>query len=324
MTNYNHLSKKERAIISRHYKDKTYKEIGDMIDRPAKTVWQEVKRNKNEDWEYRAFEANGKAKQRRITANKKNNKILSNNKLHKLIKQLLKKWWSPDSIAGRIKKEKEIDITAKTIYNYINQCEPSLKKYLTYINGYKKYETKQWKIDIPEEKRIDNRPKEVDERNRKGDWEADLIIGKNHKSAMLTLIDRKSRYVIMEKLESKKTLETCSKIAINLIKKSKSTGRKFHTLTLDNGKEFMDHELIEKSCDIKVYYCDPYSPRQKWSIENINWIIRNYIPKGADINNWTKKEIGKIQNKINFKPRKKLDYNTPYEVFYNEQTALLR
>ena len=166
---------------------------------------------------------------------------------------------------------------------------------------------------IPNRRSISERPDIVNQRVRVGDFEGDLIIGKAHKGAVINLVDRKSLYTLLRFTTTKEAPKVSEKILRAL--QPLNNGR-FHTLTLDNGLEFADHKNISDKLGKMVYFADPYSPWQRGCNENTNGLVRQYLPKGMDFSNLTPQKIYFIQEKLNHRPRKKLGYRTPFEVFY--------
>ena len=162
---------------------------------------------------------------------------------------------------------------------------------------------------------IDERPEEVAERSLAGHWEGDLIIGKRHKSAIGTIVERKTRTVILVPLKSRdpfevrKAFEKELKTLPQQIKKS---------MTYDQGYEMIEHKLFTKNTNMQVYFCHPSSPWERGTCENTNMLIRGFFPKGTDFNEITKSEIKKVQRLLNERPRRALNYKTPAEVFKKE------
>jgi len=165
---------------------------------------------------------------------------------------------------------------------------------------------------IPNRVSISKRPKIVDKKLRIGDWEVDLIIGKYHQGAIVTIVDRKSKFTLMRLLPTKEAKGVTQAI-IELLRPIKNV---IYTITSDNGKEFALHQEVSSSLDIDFYFCDPYSSWQRGLNENTNGLIRRYLPKKTDFTTVSDKEIIQIQNDLNNRPRKTLGYDTPAEVFY--------
>ena len=185
-------------------------------------------------------------------------------------------------------------------------------KYVRKASG--KHQTKA--TNIKNRVSIHERPKEADGM-RFGDWEMDLIVDKDQ-NAILTLVERSSDRFLMEKLRHGKQAMPLARTVWRLLLPYKGEGLK--TITTDNGPEFAAHEWIARKLNVQVYFTDSYSSWQKGNIENTNKLIRQYIPKGTDISQVTDKKIAMIQNKINKRPREKLNFMTPNEVFFKHYT----
>ena len=171
---------------------------------------------------------------------------------------------------------------------------------------------------IPNRQSIETRPSVVDERSRIGDWEADTIIGKNHIQAIVSLVERKSGYTLIRKVK-RKTARAVRKAAISLLKPHQD---KVHTLTADNGKEFAEHERIAKDLDADFYFAHPYASWERGTNENTNGLIRQYFPKNRDFTTITQQEINHAMKRLNSRPRKRLGFLTPAQVFFKSGVAL--
>lgn len=166
---------------------------------------------------------------------------------------------------------------------------------------------------IPNRVDISQRPKIVEEKSRIGDWEGDTIIGANHQGAILTLVDRATKYCLMEKLNSKQASEVNK--AVERLKTEMERGGPIHTITWDNGKEFAGHEIISELTGGDCYFATPYHSWERGLNEHTNGLIRQDIPKGTEFKNVTNDEIKKIQKMLNTRPRNVLKYKTPEEAF---------
>ena len=165
---------------------------------------------------------------------------------------------------------------------------------------------------------IDQRPEIVDQRKRIGDWEVDTIIGKRHRQAIVTLTERKSRFALLRKVEQRKA-NLVSDAVIDLLQ---PVADRSHTITGDNGKEFAEHKRIAKELDIDFFFAHPYTAWERGANENMNGLVRQYIPKNQDLASVTDDEVLQIINKLNHRPRKCLDFSTPFEVFFEHYVAL--
>lgn len=154
-------------------------------------------------------------------------------------------------------------------------------------------------------------------KERMGDWEMDLIIGARDHQAILTLVERTTNFVLMQKLKHGKRAKEVAKVVVDLLLPYKS---KVYSITTDNGTEFADHLTICKKLNTTVYFADPYSSWQKGLIENSNKLIRQYIPKKTSFNDYSDQDIKEIQQKLNRRPRKKLNFQIPLKLFFNTFT----
>lgn len=162
---------------------------------------------------------------------------------------------------------------------------------------------------------IEQRPEIVERKIRIGDWEGDTVVGKNHQGALVTLVDRKSKLTLIGKV-NRYTAEAVEKTIISLMD---FLPRRNYTLTVDNGKEFASHESVADALRIRVYFADPYSAWQRGLNENTNGLIRQYVPKGSEVQTLTNEQIQHIMDRLNNRPRKTLGFLTPNEVFYKRK-----
>ena len=208
-------------------------------------------------------------------------------------------------------------ISHETIYQYLLQDKKDggeLYKYLRHKNKpyRKRYGSSDKRGEIPNKRSIEDRPSIVEEKNRIGDWEIDLIIGKNHKQALITVVDIKSKFTLIQKVSSKKS-EEVKEALISMMGIVKGN---ILTITSDNGKEFAKHEAIAKALETDFYFCHPYSSWERGLNENTNGLIRQFFPKGSEFTSITDEQVLAVQNNLNFRPRKTLGYKTPNEIFH--------
>ncbi len=295
---YRRLTMHDRTIIMNMCKaSKSQKDIAQALGVSVATVSRELRRNIS-ICGYLAIVAELMARIRRYFV-KRSFKITSS--ILDIIKEYLKKKWSPECIANTVLKGK---VCVQTIYNHIRK-NPELAKLLFFKRRYRKRTTASTRGLIPNRVSIEERPKLVDKRVRYGDFEGDLIVGKNHKGAMLTLVERKSRYVFAVKLGSKNAKETSDAIISEL------DGIKAKTLTLDNGKEFAQHEKVNDALGVEVYFAHPYCPHERGLSENTNRLFRRYFPKKTDLRKVSDYEVALAVSELNARPRKCLNWKTP-------------
>ena len=311
---YKHLTQAQRYYIYvERQKGSTQKSIAEAIGVSEATVSREIKRNGGKNNSYNFLKAQAKAdiRSRRTPGNR----AVSDTLKWRVRELLTKEQWSPKQIAGRLRIEGH-SISHETIYAMIRadgtgELARNCRHKMKYEKkNSRKHETKA--TNIKNRVSIHQRPAEADG-ERFGDWEMDLIVDKDQ-NAILTIVERSSDRFLMEKLRHGKQAMPLAKVAWRLLLPYKGEGLK--TITTDNGSEFAAHEWLSKKLGVPVYFTDSYSSWQKGNIENTNKLIRQYIPKGTDIRTVTDKRIASIQAKINRRPREKLNFLTPNEVFF--------
>ena len=179
----------------------------------------------------------------------------------------------------------------------------------------KGYVSNRGKIPISNE--LTERPVEANERNRLGDWEADTIVGFNRKSGLLTLVDRKSRFLICRKLSRLGSKEVQEAMVDAL------SGQPLHSITPDRGREFQLHGNVTKELGVEFYFPPPHQPWQRGTNENTNGLLREYFPKGYDFNKLSEEDLQKVVEQLNRRPRKCLGYKTPWEVYFSTPLQLI-
>jgi IS30 family transposase len=236
-----------------------------------------------------------------------------------MVKPRLEKRWSPEEVAKWLEKEyPEYAMSSKTIYNYIFfHMKGELKKLALKdlrLRGKKRKPGKagEKRGNIPEMTLIDTRLAEINTREVPGHWEGDLIVGKGHKSAILVTVERKTRFVPMDLLESMDA-RTVRKRVEKRFKKLEPELRK--SIRLDQGKENSEHKELTENTAIAVYFCHPHSPWEKGTCENTNYLIRDMLYPADDFRELTQRDVSNIAKLLNDRRRKTLDFRTPYEVF---------
>jgi IS30 family transposase len=310
---YVQLNLKERFFIETGLKLRmSLNKIGEALERSVSTISREIKKNRGKRG-YRHKQANRVAQERQ----KKKAKAFKLTKdMKELIAGYLKEGWSPEQIAGRLKKEGIISLHHETIYEYVRKDRKTGGTLYIYLRRQgkkrrKSYGTANNRTGIPNRVDIDERPEEANNRERIGDWEADTMIGKNHKGALVTLDDRKSKLRFAFPLQGKNAQDTTEGILI-LMTHIKSCVK---TITFDNGKEFTLHETIAKVLECKTYFAKPYHSWERGQNENANGLLRQYFPKSMELKDVSVKQVFEAVHKLNNRPRKCLGFKTPYEVF---------
>ena len=299
------------------------KNITKLLNKTPSAISQELKRNKNNNKTgYDAREAKQKTKERRIIANQRFKKIQNSNWLKKYIIEKIKESWSPDQISGRLKddypNDKKKHLGKDSIYNFIYNERKDLVKRLRCQKGKyrRRYGTRirEKQREEQKKKRINTRPKIVEEKQRIGDWEGDTIVGVD-KSHILTHVDRKSGFAVADKLD-RGLAELTRKTTYERFKKISKNNK--HTITYDNGVTFSEHELTEKQTGMDIYFAFPYHSWERGCNENFNGLLRQFFPKKTSFTNIKQEDIEKAVDLINNRPRKRLNYKTPAEVFYQK------
>lgn len=314
--NYTHLTFEQRYTIGCMLKENhTKKAISKAIGVAESTLYRELKRNSTPKRRYCAKYAQMLADERSKEGHVK--KHFNKSMQGYIIEKLTKYQWSPEQIVGRAKLEGFEMASHERIYQFIWKDKSNGGLLYTHLRtGQKKYKkrygSKSSRGQIPCRISIDKRPEIVDLKQRVGDFESDLIIGKHHKGALLAIVDRYSGFVLIENVKSKEK-NAVKKASINALAPFKEH---VHTITNDNGKEFAQHLAIAKKLDCKVYFAPPYASWERGLSEYTNKLIRQYFPKNQTLENITQQQILNTMKLLNNRPRKKLGYKTPNEVFY--------
>lgn len=310
---YHHLSSAERYYIEIELKKKvSHNQIAKAIGRSQSTVSREISRNIGLRG-YRNKQADRFAHERHA---EKAKSIKMTEEIKYIVSICLQCDWSPEQIAGRLHEEGVVSLHHETVYQYVLTDKASggeLYKHLRHQGKTyrKRYGAAHNRTGIPNRRDIDERPAEANTRERVGDWEADTIIGKNHKGAVVTLDERKSKLRLAAPLAGKRA--TYVKDAI--IKLFYPVKQFVKTITFDNGKEFTLHEKIAKEIECETYFAKPYHSWERGQNENANGLLRQYVPKNMELVDITVQQVMRAVDKLNSRPRKCLNYQTPYEVF---------
>lgn len=316
MNKYSQLTEVQRYQIEALKKaEKNQKEIATIIGVTASTICREFKRNTGQRG-YRPKQANIKALIRRKEAVKS---VKMTTALITLIETKIKLDWSPEQVAGWLDREKEIKISHERIYQHVWADKfdgGELYKCLRQSNKKRKkrYGSKDKRGQIRNRISIDDRPEVVSQKTRIGDWEIDTVIGKNHQGALVTIVDRKSKFTLIKKVDSKHA-EVVTEATITLLTPYLD---KTLTITADNGKEFAGHEQMTNELGAAVYFAHPYSSWERGLNENTNGLIRQYFTKGSSFESITDAQVEEVMEKLNHRPRKTLNYETPHAMFFSE------
>ena len=312
---YKQLTSEQRYTISVLLQNRTkQKEIAKAINVSPSTVSREIRRNSGVrgryNWE--TAQANAVQTKRKKPGNHSINKEVMEEARHLLVAEQ----WSPEQISGVLAKDGKY-ISHETIYRMIRKdkaeggtlykhCRHKLKRRARPVGSRR--------ISIPNRTSISERPAEVDGK-RFGDFEMDTIVGRGNHGAIVTLIERSTSMLFMRKLKKGKNAKELARTVIHLLSPFKEHVK---SITTDNGTEFACHEMIGKSLGVTIYFADPYASWQKGAIENANGLIRQYVPKTETFEHVSHQQITKYSKRINIRPRKKLEFKTPHECFYEQ------
>ena len=313
---YKHFTLEQRNQLSILLRTKMKKgEIAKLLRKDRTTVWRERKRAETNN-KYYVRKSKRITKKKRIKANARFRKIENNEYLRKYIIKKLKKYWSPEQIAGRWnKKDGRIQIGKDTIYKFIYKKRKNLVKYLRCQKGKyrRRYGTRirEKQREMLKKKRIDERPIEAEMRINIGHWEGDTILGKD-KQHILTHVERKSGLILADKLNMVTAEETRKKTSDRF---KRIPREKKKTIIYDNGSTFSEHELTERETGFLIYFAYPYHSWERPCNENANGLLRQFFPKKTNFATITQEDVQKATSLLNHRPRKRLNYLTPYEVF---------
>lgn len=310
MSTYQQLTLEQRYQIQALLKqDCTQTEIAENIGVHKSTISRELKRNLGLRG-YRPKQADEFALTRR--AEKAKPSLLDRD--WQQIHALLRQDWSPEQISLWLRANTDSCVSHEWIYRHIYQDKVEGGTLHAHLRCQKKrrkrYGGQNRRGQIVNRVSIEERPAMVEKRSRLGDWENDLIIGKSHKQAIVTMVDRKSRLTRLAKVARK----TADLVEYAIIKRLMPLD--VHTCTYDNGKEFANHERIGEALRADMYFCHPYASWERGTNENTNGLIRQYIPKGIDFTTITEAELLKVEERLNNRPRKCLGMKTPNQVFF--------
>jgi len=318
MRGYTQLTQEERyQIYALKKAGHDQAEIAELLERDKSTISRELRRNRGLKG-YRPQQAHNLALRRRY--DKAQPRI--GNPVWQLVEALIRDEWSPEQIVGRVAMEQGVSISHEWIYQYVYADKHSGGDLYRCLRCQKvrrkRYGVYSRRGTIPNQVSIDERPTIVDSKRRFGDWEGDTVIGKGHRGALVTLIERKSLYTVIRSVIHK----TAAAVRAAVVDGLSPYIDRVHTITYDNGREFADHEGMASDLETRIYFAHPYASWERGLNENTNGLIRQYFPKDRDLRTVTTREIEKAMDKLNHRPRKSLGYRTPYEVFFNTRTSL--
>ena len=305
---YKHLSQAERYQIHALMKaGHDQSQIAKLLDRHKSTICRELSRNTGS----RGYRPKQACEMSADRAQNSRNAPTVEPWVREAACALLCIQWSPEQIAS------QLPISHETVYQHVYadkaqggtlwkhlRCQKQKRK--RYASG------RDRRGQIPNRRPLSERPLHIEARRQVGHWECDTVIGASHKGAVVTMVERKSGYAVMAKVE-KKTSELVSSAIVD---KLQPLAARVKTLTFDNGKEFAGHAQIDQQLQSTAYFARPFASWERGSNENLNGLLRQYVPKKRAMSTVTDEEIRMIQNRLNNRPRKRLGFKTPAEVFH--------
>jgi IS30 family transposase len=337
MSSYRRLTRSDRYQIEKKLSSgKSVRQIADALGFHRSSIYREVRRGTirkgcaggTKKGEYSAREAH-----RRFISTFRDSRQGITYRGHKIkgwvedqIRIKLSEGWSPEQISNRLELEKDFCVSTEGIYKFILSCKrrgEELHKFLRwYRRGRRRFKRRNryWDLQHQRRKTIENRPEAANQRVEIGHWERDLMLGRRRSGAILTMVERKTQYTLLEKLQSTLAQETNGQSA-RMLKKSKLPCL---SVTNDNGHEFGEFWDLEKELSAPIYFAHPLSPWERGTVENTIGLLRQFIPKGTDLNQVTQQDIKDLEKTINSRPRKTLGFKTPYEVVSGKNQKLIK
>lgn len=318
---YRQLTQTQRYQISAlRVAGKSQRQIAAVLGCHNSTISRELRRNSIQGYEPES--AQHQANTRRRAAFKRHKRVpwLTN-----WISKRLKEYWSPEQIAGFMSRmEAPVQVSHQWIYDLIHRDRlqgGKLWRYCRHRNnrGRKRRAKEAGLGKIPNRVGIECRPQEIEDRATLGHWEGDTVLQGHKQSGMVTLVERRSGYLLAGRLQQFTASQT-ARTVIRLLKPIRGAAK---TLTLDNGSEFAEHEHMAGELNLSAYFCDPYCSGQRGTNENTNGLLRQYYPKGTNFAKLSQAHINRVVEQLNNRPRKRLGYRTPAEVFWGEYSGAL-
>ena len=316
---YTQLTYTDRVMFSTlKQQGLSFRKIAEQIGCHFSTLYREFERNRchRTNGAYRPQKAEQRTRARRSRSRR--NRHYSNHDFL-LIRQLLRLKWSPEQIVGHIRRFKLMKrrISHETIYQYIWRDKANGGNLWTHLRQSPKLRRKRYRAydsrgQLANKRHITERPATVETRKYKGHWEIDTVFGKGSNACIVTLVERKTGFLIIGKIPNKSTASLNKKV-ISIINRHFD---QFKTITADNGTEFHQYPSIEKACNVTFYFATPYHSWERGTNENTNGLIRQYLPKHHNMDMVSQRDCDRIAEKLNQRPRKRHDYKTPEEMLY--------
>jgi IS30 family transposase len=311
-----HFTALEREQLSAWLQMKVSKaEIARRLRRHPSTIFRELKRNSvrrcyGHRPTYRAIAAQQLSEQRK---HQRRTRKLQRPEIRRYVEQHLRRYWSPDEIAGRLRHDfpDQPQLRVSPRHDHARRLRPFLRRFRVRIKRPR---------SLPAAAAIANRPQIIERRERVGDWEGDTIVGVRRSGAIVSLVERKTGYAVLAKVDRlcSAPVEKVIRQRLRLLPKSCR-----HSITFDNGSEFAQHPRLTKALGLEVYFARPHSPWQRGTNEHTNGLVRQFLPKGSSFRDLNHTALAHIQSLLNERPRKRLGYLTPKEALANASHAML-
>jgi transposase, IS30 family len=312
---YRQLSPEERYMLAALRRQGfSQAEIARSLGRHRATVCREVRRNSSRRGHYRPSKAQERANGRRSRA-RRNQRFSTED--FALVDELLCRQWSPEQVAGYLRRKGRLWISHETIYRHVWRDKKQGGLLYTHLRGARKRRRKRYGASdsrgrLAGKRMIGERPPEVEARREVGHWEVDTVLGAGSKDCIVSLVERKSGLVLVGKLPDR-TKESFNRRVIRLIRQKAGA---FATITADNGTELHDYKKIEERTGVAFYFARPYHSWERGSNENANGLIRQYLPKGVSMAGLSQRQCNSIARKLNTRPRKRHGFRTPLECYH--------
>lgn len=313
---YRQITSEERYMISAlKQQGLNQSEVARALGRHRSTISRELRRNRSA-WDrcYRPFVASHRTRARR-SRSRRNSQFTGDD--FRIVNQCLRKKWSPEQISGRLRQDGTLWISHETIYRHVWKDKAAgggLYKHLRCATKKrrKRHNSYDSRGRLAGKRHISERPSSVETRATIGHWEIDTVVGAKSKDCVATLVERKTGFAMLGKLADRSKLGM-SRRARSLIRREPT---QFQTITADNGTEFHDYESVEHATGVKFYFATPYHSWERGTNENLNGLLRQYLPKRSNLAGLTQRHCDAIATQLNTRPRKRLGYRTPEECFY--------
>jgi len=316
MHRYHQLTQEERySMTGLRRIGYSQAQIARQLGRSPSTISRELRRNTtHHDGDYRAEKAHQYSVARR---RRERRRSWYSARQWQQVETHLKQKWSPEQISAVLRGQGECAMSHETIYRHIlkdKKAGGTLYKHTRIMPKMrrKRYNSRDSRGVLAGKRHISQRPEAIETRLHIGHWEGDTVIGRDKHYCILTLLERKSGYAVIKKLISRTTTQVTTAASQAI----KEQAGKFHTLTLDNGTEFHDYKTLEARFPLLCYFATPYHSWERGANENLNGLIRQYIPKGVCMKNLTQRKCDHIAHELNSRPRKRLGFKTPKEIYH--------